>query len=90
MRKFPGAPGDPPAAREGRSSGVLEAPEVPGDGSDGEFFKFLDFAHVAVFELEIAFWEPWGAPRGVWAHPGQFWATSIFDEIFAFSNFVRT
>ena len=58
--KFPGCPGVTLAAREGRSSGFLEGPEVPGDGSDGECFKFLDFTHVAVFELEIAFGEPWG------------------------------
>ena len=49
VRKFPEVPGETQAAREGRSSGFLEVPEVPGDGSDGEFFKFLDFAHVAVF-----------------------------------------
>ena len=32
------------AAREVRSSGLLEAPEVPGDGPDGQIFKFPDFA----------------------------------------------
>ena len=33
---------------------------------------------------------PGGTSRGVRAHPGQFWATSFFDESFTFSNFVRT
>ena len=60
VRKCPGAPGEIRAAREGRSSEFLEAPEVPGDGSGGEISEFLDFAHATVFELETASGEPWG------------------------------
>ena len=47
-------------AREVRSSGLLEAPEVPGDGPDGQIFGFPNFTQMAVFEPEMAFGEPWG------------------------------
>ena len=60
VRTFLGPAGEILAAREGRSSGFLEAPEAPADGSDVEYLKFLEFTHVAVFDLEIAFGEPWG------------------------------
>ena len=35
------------AAREGRSSGFLEAPEAPGDGPDGQKTRFLNFVKLA-------------------------------------------
>ena len=60
VRRLPEAPGEIQAAREGRSSGFLEAPEVPGDGPDGQIFGFPDFTQMAVFEPEMAFGEPWG------------------------------
>ena len=71
------------AAREVRSSGLLEAPEVPGDGPDGPIFMFLDFAQMAFLNSKWPSGNPRGGFRGrpgsSWAVLGNFNFSSFFD-----------
>ena len=59
------------AAREVRSSGLLDASGVSGDGLDGQIFKFLDFTQMAVLNSKWPSGNPGVASGGV---PGSSWA----------------
>ena len=59
--KVSGAPEATLAAREVRSSGLLEAPEVPGYGPDGQIFDVLHFVQMAALNSK---WRSGNPRRG--------------------------